>query len=104
MVTVRLSRGGSKKRPFYHIVAASTSSPRDGKFLERLGFFNPLARGKAEKLRINVERIAYWKSCGARISDRVTSLVKQAGKMTPAVAAVPEATTTTTTTSTEEKA
>lgn len=80
MVTVRLSRGGAKKRPFYHIVAAHTSNPRDGKFLERLGFFNPVAKGKAEALRINLERIAYWKSCGARISDRVSSLVKQANK------------------------
>lgn len=80
MVTIRLSRGGSKKRPFYQIVVADSRCPRDGRFIERVGFFNPLAAGKAERLRINLERINDWIEKGASLSDRVTSLVKEAQK------------------------
>ncbi|MDG6894975.1 30S ribosomal protein S16 [Volucribacter amazonae] len=80
MVTIRLSRGGAKKRPFYQIVVADSRSPRDGRFIERVGFFNPLASGQAEPLRINLERVDYWLSQGATLSDRVNSLVKQARK------------------------
>ncbi|MCW9710163.1 30S ribosomal protein S16 [Avibacterium sp. 21-586] len=78
MVTIRLSRGGSKKRPFYQIVVADSRCPRDGRFIERVGFFNPLAAGKAERLRINLERVNAWVEKGASLSDRVSSLVKEA--------------------------
>lgn len=77
MLTIRLSRGGAKKRPFYHIVATDSRNPRDGRFIERLGFFNPIARGGEEKLRIDLERVDYWLNEGGQISDRVRSLVKQ---------------------------
>ncbi|MFQ1014125.1 MULTISPECIES: 30S ribosomal protein S16 [Avibacterium] len=80
MVTIRLSRGGSKKRPFYQIVVADSRCPRDGRFIERVGFFNPLAAGNAERLRINLERVNAWVEKGASLSDRVTSLVKEAKK------------------------
>jgi len=77
MVTIRLARGGAKKRPFYGImVADSRRSPR-GRFIERIGFFNPRAVGGEERLRIDMERIDYWVSKGAQPSDRVASLVKQ---------------------------
>ncbi len=77
MVVIRLSRGGSKKRPFYHLVAADKRCPRDGKYLERLGYFNPFAQGKAVRLHLVRERVNYWKSVGAQLSARVTSLVKE---------------------------
>ncbi|CAM3839157.1 30S ribosomal protein S16 [Avibacterium gallinarum] len=80
MVTIRLSRGGSKKRPFYQIVVADSRCPRDGRFIERVGFFNPLAAGNAERLRINLERVNAWVEKGASLSDRVSSLVKEAQK------------------------
>ena len=78
MVSIRLSRGGSKKRPFYHIVAADHRKPRDGRYIERLGFFNPLAKGGEETLRVDMDRINYWVSQGAQPSDRVNTLIKQA--------------------------
>lgn len=77
MLAIRLSRGGSKKRPFFHIVATDSRNARDGRFIERLGFFNPIARGQEEPLRVNLERYEYWVSQGGQISDRVKSLVKQ---------------------------
>lgn len=77
MVVVRLSRGGSKKRPFYHMVAADKRCPRDGRYIEELGYFNPLATGKAIRLHINRERISYWQSVGAQLSARAISLVKE---------------------------
>lgn len=80
MVTIRLSRGGAKKRPFYQIVVADSRNARDGRFIERIGFFNPLATGNAEELRIDLERVDYWVSKGASLSERVTSLVKKAQK------------------------
>lgn len=76
MVTIRLARGGAKKRPFYHIVVADSRRARDGRFIERLGFFNPVARGNEEKLRLDTERLNYWVSQGAQPSDRVAKLVK----------------------------
>ncbi|WP_086932764.1 30S ribosomal protein S16 [Agarilytica rhodophyticola] len=76
MVTIRLSRGGSKKRPFYHISVTDSRNSRDGRFLERVGFFNPVARGKEERLRIDLERYEHWVSKGAQVSDRVANLVK----------------------------
>ncbi len=78
MVSIRLSRGGSKKRPFYHIVAADSRKPRDGRYIERLGFFNPIAKGGEEKLRLDLERVDYWVSNGAQPSERVQTLIKQA--------------------------
>ncbi len=80
MVTIRLSRGGAKKRPFYQIVVADSRCPRDGHFIERVGFFNPLAQGKAERLRVNLDRVDAWLEKGASLSDRVATLVKEARK------------------------
>jgi len=76
MVSIRLSRGGAKKRPFYHIVATDSRNRRDGRYLERLGFFNPIASGQEEKLRIDLERVDYWLGEGAKPSDRVAALLK----------------------------
>ncbi len=76
MVTIRLSRGGSKKRPFYHLTVADSRKSRNGKYIERLGFYNPEARGQEERLRIHNERIDYWVSNGAQISQRVSKLLK----------------------------
>ncbi|MFT7130930.1 MAG: small subunit ribosomal protein S16 [Gammaproteobacteria bacterium] len=75
MVTIRLSRGGSKKRPFYHLNVSDSRTSRDGRFIERVGFFNPTASGVQERLRVDQERIDYWVSKGAKLSDRVTKLV-----------------------------
>ncbi|MCI0653534.1 MAG: 30S ribosomal protein S16 [Methylococcaceae bacterium] len=80
MVTIRLSRGGAKKRPFYHLVVADSRSRRDGRYIERVGFFNPIAKGGEERLRLDSERIEHWKSQGAQLSDRVASLIKQSQK------------------------
>ena len=76
----RLARGGSKKRPFYHINVADARMPRDGRFIERLGFFNPIARGQEEALRIDLERVEYWVGKGAQPTDRVKKLLKDAAK------------------------
>lgn len=78
MVTIRLARSGAKKRPFYHLTVADSRNPRDGRFIERVGFFNPLAKGQEEQLRINLERVEYWVAKGAQMSDRVAKLVKEA--------------------------
>jgi len=80
MVTIRLTRGGAKTRPFYQVVVTDSRSPRDGRFIERIGFFNPLATGKAERVRINLERVDAWVAQGASLSDRVASLVKELRK------------------------
>lgn len=76
MVVIRLSRGGSKKRPFYHITVADSRNARDGRFIERVGFFNPIARGQEERLRVALERVEYWQGKGAQTSDRVAQLLK----------------------------
>ena len=78
MVTIRLSRGGSKKRPFYHLNVSDSRTSRDGRFIERVGIFNPIASGAEERLRVDQERIDYWVSKGAKLSDRVANLVAQA--------------------------
>ena len=78
MVTIRLARGGAKKKPFYHITVSDSRRARDGRFIERIGFFNPVARGQEERLRLDLDRMAYWQSQGAQVSDRVSSLVKDA--------------------------
>ena len=84
MVTIRLARGGAKKKPFYHLVVADSRRARDGRYIERVGFFNPVARGKEEKLRINQERIDHWVGLGAQTSERVAQLLKSAPKAAPA--------------------
>ena len=78
MVTIRLQRGGAKKRPFYQLVVADSRRARNGRFIENIGFFNPTAQGQAERLRIDLERVEYWVGVGASLSDRVSSLVKEA--------------------------
>jgi len=80
MVTIRMSRGGSKKRPFYHLVVTDSRNRRDGRFIERVGFFNPTATGNEERLRINQERIDHWIGLGAQPSERVAKLVKENAK------------------------
>lgn len=80
MVVIRLARGGAKKRPFYRVVVADKRSPRDGKFIERLGFFNPVAKGAEERLRLDVAKAEEWISKGAQPSERVASLIKEAKK------------------------
>ncbi len=80
MVSIRLARGGSKRRPFYHVVVSDSRRPRDGRYIERLGFFNPAATGAAEEFRLDTDRIEYWVSKGAQTSDRVASLIKSAKK------------------------
>ena len=80
MVTIRLTRTGAKNRPFYHVIVADSRSGRDGRYIERVGFFNPLARGNEDRLRLDSERVEYWKSHGAQPSDRVARLIKDAAK------------------------
>ncbi len=80
MVVIRLARGGSKKRPFYHLTVADSRRARDSKFIERVGFFNPVARGQEKRLEINLERVNHWKAQGAQLSDRVDALVKEFSK------------------------
>lgn len=78
MVTIRLARGGAKKRPFYHVVVTDSRNARDGRYIERLGFFNPIAVGGEQKLRIDTERARHWTDRGARPSERVAKLLRQA--------------------------
>ncbi|MDC1286938.1 30S ribosomal protein S16 [Gammaproteobacteria bacterium] len=80
MVSIRLARGGSKKRPFYHVVVSDSRSPRDGRYIERIGFYNPQARGQEQELRIDDGRVEYWVSKGAQPSERVANLIKGARK------------------------
>ncbi len=80
MVKIRLSRGGAKKKPFYHIVVADSRNKRDGRRIERIGFYNPMAKGQEEGLRLDLERVDYWTGVGAQISERVQNLVSQARK------------------------
>ncbi len=77
MVVIRLARGGAKKRPFYNIVVADSRCRRDGRFIERIGFYNPMAAGNEESLRMNSERLAYWQGNGAQLSDTVAKLVRR---------------------------
>ncbi|WP_251359349.1 30S ribosomal protein S16 [Kangiella sp. TOML190] len=76
MVVIRLARGGSKKRPFYHLVVADQRMKRDGRFIERVGFFNPVARGQEERLRVDNDRVEHWVGQGAQPSARVAKLLK----------------------------
>ncbi|UJP06100.1 MAG: 30S ribosomal protein S16 [Nitrosomonas sp.] len=77
MVIIRLARGGAKKRPFFNMVVANSRCARDGRFIERIGFYNPRAAGGEETLRVQLERIAYWQSKGAQLSSTVNRLIKQ---------------------------
>ena len=78
MVSIRLARGGSKRRPFYHVVVSDCRSPRDGRYIERVGFYNPRAQGQEVELQLDEVRIDYWISQGAKPSERVANLIKGA--------------------------
>jgi len=80
MVVIRLSRGGAKKRPFYHMVVTDSRRRRDGNYIERIGYFNPVARGQEVRLHIEAEKLKHWQSVGAQLSDRVSDLVKEFNK------------------------
>ncbi|MCF7969733.1 MAG: 30S ribosomal protein S16 [Methylococcaceae bacterium] len=80
MVVIRLARGGQKNRPFYHVVVTDSRNSRDGRYIERVGFFNPLAKGSEERLKLDEERIAHWQANGAQPSERVANLIKDLKK------------------------
>ena len=80
MVKIRLARTGAKKRPFYHLVVADSRNRRDGRFIERVGFFNPIAKGGEELLRIDQERVAYWMGEGAQPTERAQALIRRHAK------------------------
>jgi len=88
MVIIRLSRGGSKKTPFYNVVVADSRNRRDGRFIERIGFYNPMAKIGTEALRIDNERVTHWKGHGALLSDSVNRLVKLHAKGPEAIVAL----------------
>ena len=85
MVVIRLSRGGAKKRPFYKIVVTDSRNRRDGRYIENIGFFNPVARGQEEVLRLDLAKVDSWVAKGAQLSDRVAKLVKDKKKATAPV-------------------
>ena len=91
MVTIRLARHGSKKNPFYHITVADRAAKRDGRFIERVGFYNPVAKGQSEALRVDLERVDHWLAVGARPSEMVKNLIKQARLSGSSSAAQPAA-------------
>ncbi len=86
MVTIRLSRGGAKKRPFYTVVVTDSRNRRDGRCIERVGFFNPIASGKDVRLSLNQDRVQYWIGVGAQPSERVASLIKECARQPLAAA------------------
>ena len=77
MLTIRLARAGVKKRPFFHIRVADSRKPRDGRYIEKVGYFNPIASGQEVRLEVDQKRVDYWISQGAQLSDRVTTLLRQ---------------------------
>ena len=79
MVVIRLARGGAKKRPFYSMVVADSRNARDGRFIERVGFYDPKAPEGRESLRLDLERLAYWQGKGAKLSDTAARLVREFG-------------------------
>ena len=87
MVKIRLSRGGAKKRPFYHIIVTDERNARDGRNIERLGFYNPIAKDNEESIRVAQDRLTYWRGVGATPSPTVERLLKQAAAKAPAAAA-----------------
>ncbi|MGH8042620.1 MAG: 30S ribosomal protein S16 [Rudaea sp.] len=84
MVKIRLSRGGAKGRPFYHIVVADERKARDGRNIERVGFFNPIAAGKDVRLQMDTDKVKAWVARGAQMTDKVRMLLKEAGKQASA--------------------
>jgi small subunit ribosomal protein S16 len=90
MVVIRLARGGAKKRPFYNVVVADSRNRRDGRFIERVGFYNPVAGEKEEGLRIAHDRVAYWTQRGAKLSDTVAMLVKRSATAAQSAAPAPQ--------------
>lgn len=80
MVVIRLSRAGAKKRPFYNMVVTDSRKRRDGNYIERIGYFNPVARGQEPRLHLEMDKLAHWQSVGAQLSDRVRALVKEYNK------------------------
>lgn len=87
MVKIRLARAGAKKRPFYHVVATDSRKPRDGRFIERLGYYNPKATGDEKKLVLDTARVEHWQKQGAQVSDRVTFLIRHVAPKVEAVEA-----------------
>jgi small subunit ribosomal protein S16 len=88
MVVIRLARGGAKKRPFFNVVVADSRNRRDGRFIERVGFYNPIAGANEEALRLSLDRIGYWQERGAKLSETVAGLVQKSAKPAVAAAAV----------------
>lgn len=84
MVKIRLTRGGAKKRPFYHIIVTDSRSARDGRNIERVGFYNPVAAGNEKRVELNIDRVKHWVANGAQLTDKVADLYKQAVKAAPA--------------------
>ena len=80
MVKIRLTRGGAKKRPFYHIIVTDSRSARDGRNIERVGYYNPVAQGAEKRVELDVERVKHWVSKGAQLTDKVATLYKEAAK------------------------
>jgi small subunit ribosomal protein S16 len=91
MVVIRLARGGAKKRPFYNVVVADSRNRRDGRFIERVGYYNPIASANETGLKLEMERISYWKDRGAKLSDTVAMLVKRSAGAASKPAAEPAA-------------
>jgi len=89
MVVIRLARGGAKKRPFFNVVVTDSRNRRDGRFIERVGFYNPIAKDGEEGVRLALDRIGYWRERGAKLSDTVEYLVKRSAKPGPATEAAP---------------
>ena len=89
MVVIRLARGGAKKRPFFNIVVADSRNRRDGRFIERVGFYNPIAGEREEGLRLSLDRIGYWQERGAKLSETVAGLVKKAAAKPGQLAGAP---------------
>lgn len=87
MVKIRLTRGGAKKRPFYHIIVTDSRSARDGRNIERVGYYNPVATGGEQRVVLDTERVDHWVSKGAQMTDKVRALYKDAGKVATATAA-----------------
>lgn len=84
MVKIRLTRGGAKKRPFYHVIVTDSRSARDGRNIERLGYYNPVASGSEPRIVLDLPRVAHWVGHGAQMSDKVRALYKEASKAAPA--------------------
>jgi len=80
MVKIRLTRGGAKKRPFYHIIVTDSRSARDGRNIERVGYYNPVATGGEKRVELNIERVQHWIGQGAQLTDKVATLYKEAAK------------------------